>query len=95
LNRNHPAAYRIKVAPTDHVDWSGDVRDRINRGAIEEVGPGILDEVEDHERWGGALKVGNIVYYNGGMKISDSIFIETTDIIAYEEPLDENSSNGR
>lgn len=82
---NHPAAYKIKLAPADHADWSGDARDRVYRGAVEEVGPGILDDEESMERYRAMLIVGNMIYYTGGVKIADAVFIETTDIIAYEE----------
>lgn len=91
---NHPAAYRIKIAPMDHTDWSGDTRDRINRGAVEEVGPGILDDEMEHERWSRALRAGNTVYYQNGIKIHESIFIEPADIISYdEESFDADSQN--
>jgi hypothetical protein len=86
---NHPAAYKIKVAPADHVDWSGDQRDRVYRGVVEDVGPGILveDDEGSMERYRASLVIGNMIYYTGGVKIGQSVFIETTDIYAYEEAL--------
>lgn len=80
----HPAAYKIKVAPADHGDWSGDARDRVYRGIVEDVGTGILEDDESLERYRAIVVVGNMVYYTGGIKIGESVFIETTDIIAYE-----------
>lgn len=87
---NLPAAYYIKIAPTDHADYSGDMSQRINRGVIEAVGTGILQEVEDQERWN-FLKPGTVIYYKGGYKIADSIYVKVEygrlddEIISYEE----------
>lgn len=83
----HPSAYFIKVAPTAHADFSGDMRDRVSRGIIEEVGTGIMDDTEDTERWSSVLRVGNTVFYRGGVKISDSVYLKPHEweIIAFEE----------
>lgn len=82
-----PSAYYIKVAPTAHADFSGDLREGINRGIVEEVGQGVLEDTEDIERWGPVLKTGNTVYYKGGVKILDAIYLKPHDyeIIAFEE----------
>lgn len=81
-----PSAYFIKVAPTAHADFSGDLREGIYRGIIEEVGQGILEDTDDMERWGPSLKTGNTVYYKGGIKIENSVYLKPHDyeIIAFE-----------
>jgi hypothetical protein len=80
---NHPSAYRVKVVPTSGVDYGG-AGDHIWRATVEEVGQGLLLEPDDAEMWGRILQPGNIVYYQGGIKIEDAVYVETTDVVAYE-----------
>jgi hypothetical protein len=80
----HPGAYHIRIAPIGDEQNAGSMDDLIHKGIVEEVGTAILLEPDDHERLGEMLTAGNTVYYRGGFKIGDSIFIESTDIISYE-----------
>lgn len=81
----HPAAYHIRLARLGAATDSGHLSDLIQTGIVEEVGTGVLQDPEDHERWGQVLLPGNKVYHIGGYKLGDSTFIATSDLIAYEE----------
>lgn len=91
MSSQQPAAYKIKVAPLGLAEG----HDLVLKGVVEEVGSGILDDPEDHERWGEALRRGNTVFYRDGITIDGSVFIETTDIIAFEEAPDADTQNRR
>jgi hypothetical protein len=80
-----PSSGYIRVSPIAPEQKIGHVDELILRGVIEEVGVGILGpDPDEHERWGEVLTPGNTIYYRGGWRVDDCVFIEPTAIICYE-----------
>jgi co-chaperonin GroES (HSP10) len=65
------------IVPLDEGD------DETRRGVIIRID--YVDDTEDTEYVRERLREGTVVYFTGGITISDIIFLQSSQIIAYEE----------
>lgn len=94
-----PGAFRVKIQPspvdTDDPREPGEGPPQFgsrkprgtqpDRGVVIEVGPGVVEDSEDEDRWG-FLREGAVVYYKGGFVLDGYVYCEVTHdtIVAYE-----------
>lgn len=92
-----PAAFRVKIqpAPLDEAERSesdGLPRGKKlrgttpDRGIIVDVGPGVIEDSDDQDRWD-FVREGTVVYYKGGFILDGHVFIQVSEntIIAHED----------
>lgn len=90
-----PGAFRVKIQPSpvdveesETPGFAGARKVRgttPDRGIVIEVGPGVVEDSEDEDRWG-FIREGAVVYYKGGFVLDGYVYCEVNHdtIIAYE-----------
>lgn len=95
----HPGPFRIKIQPSqleagEEQKQSGLIVQRqtsgtkLKRGVIVDVGPGVIEDDDDKDRWP-FVRTGSVIYYRGGYDLGDHVYLDVSHetIIAYEDAL--------